>query len=155
CKQLGISIPVGKDSLSMRTAWQDESHARQVIAPVSLVVSAAASVADVRQSLTPQLRSDLGETELILIDLAAGKQRIGGSILAQVTRQIGNDAPDVDDPARLVAALKAVRALTADGKVLAYHDRSDGGLFAATCEMAFAGHCGVTLFLDVLAMDPL
>jgi phosphoribosylformylglycinamidine synthase len=154
CRALGISIPVGKDSLSMRSAWQDASQARQVIAPVSLVVSAAGAVADVRRSLTPQLRTDRGETELILIDLAGGKQRLGGSILAQVTRQIGNDAPDVDDAARLAAALGAVRALAAAGKVLAYHDRSDGGLFATVCEMAFAGHCGVTLFLDVLAMDP-
>ena len=155
CRQLGISIPVGKDSLSMRSAWQDGERSHQVIAPVSLVVSAACAVADVRQSLTPQLRTDCGETELILVDLAAGRQRLGGSILAQVTRQIGNDAPDLDDPARLIAALRVVRSLAAAGQVLAYHDRSDGGLFAAACEMAFAGHCGLTLFLDVLAMDPL
>ena len=155
CRQLGISIPVGKDSLSMRSAWQDGAQARQVIAPVSLVVSAAAAVADVRRSVTPQLRGDAGETELVFIDLAAGRQRLGGSILAQVTRQLGNDTPDVDDPARLAAAIRMVRSLVDAGKVLAYHDRSDGGLFAAVCEMAFAGHGGVTLFLDVLAIDPL
>jgi phosphoribosylformylglycinamidine synthase len=155
CRELGISIPVGKDSLSMRTRWQDGTQSREVIAPVSLVVSAAVAVSDVRTSLTPQLRTDAGETELIFIDLAAGKQRIGGSILAQVTRQIGNDAPDVDAPARVATAIRTVRTLAAAGKVLAYHDRSDGGLFAAACEMAFAGHCGVTLFVDVLAMDPL
>jgi phosphoribosylformylglycinamidine synthase len=155
CRELGISIPVGKDSLSMRTAWQDGAQARQVIAPVSLVVSAAATVADVRRSLTPQLRTDAGDTDLILVDLGGGRQRLGGSIFAQVTRQIGNDAPDIDDPVRLAAAIRAVRALAARGLVLAYHDRSDGGLFAAACEMAFAGHCGVTLFLDVLAIDPL
>jgi phosphoribosylformylglycinamidine synthase len=155
CRQLGISIPVGKDSLSMRSAWLDGAQARQVIAPVSLVVSAAVAVADVRRSLTPQLRTDCGETDLLFLDLAAGKQRLGGSILAQVTRQIGNDAPDVDDPGTLATAIRAVRSLANAGKVLAYHDRSDGGLFAALCEMAFAGHCGVTLFLDVLAIDPL
>jgi phosphoribosylformylglycinamidine synthase len=155
CRQLSISIPVGKDSLSMRTAWQDGSQMRQVIAPVSLVVSAAAAVADVRRSVTPQLRTDSGDTELVFIDLAAGRQRLGGSILAQVTRQIGNEAPDVDDPACLASAIRAVRSLVDRGRVLAYHDRSDGGLFAAVCEMAFAGHCGVTLFLDVLAIDPL
>ena len=154
CRQIGISIPVGKDSLSMRSAWQDGAQTRQVIAPVSLVVSAAAGVADVRLSLTPQLRIDGDATELVFIDLGAGNRRLGGSIFAQVTQQIGNDAPDVDDPARLAAAIRAVRSLAAQGKVLAYHDRSDGGLFAAVCEMAFAGHCGVTLFVDVLAIDP-
>jgi phosphoribosylformylglycinamidine synthase len=155
CQQIGISIPVGKDSLSMRSAWQEGAHERQVIAPVSLVVSAAAAVADVRLSLTPQLRTDCGETELIFIDLGAGFRRLGGSIFAQVTQQIGNDAPDVGDPELLASAIRAVRSLAAAGKVLAYHDRSDGGLFAAVCEMCFAGHCGATLFLDVLAMDPL
>jgi phosphoribosylformylglycinamidine synthase len=155
CRQIGISIPVGKDSLSMRSAWQEGTHARQVIAPVSLIVSAAAAVSDVRLSMTPQLRTDCGETELVFIDLGAGQRRLGGSIFAQVTQQIGNDAPDVADPMQLAAAVRAVRSLAAAGKVLAYHDRSDGGLFATVCEMAFAGHCGVTLFLDVLALDPL
>ena len=153
CQQLGISIPVGKDSLSMKTAWQDGGAARQVTAPVSLIVSAAAPVDDVRRAVTPQL--DPGaDTVLILIDLGAGKQRLGGSMLAQVSRQLGDDAPDLDDPAQLAAALRAVHALNAAGRLLAYHDRSDGGLFAAVCEMAFAGHCGVTLNIDVLAMDP-
>jgi phosphoribosylformylglycinamidine synthase len=155
CLALGISIPVGKDSLSMRTTWREGAEDRRVIAPVSLIVSAAAPVADVRRSLTPQLVTTAGETALILIDLSGGKQRLGGSILAQVTQQIGNDAPDVGEPEQLAAAVRAVRSLAADGKVLAYHDRSDGGLFAAVCEMAFAGHCGVTVNIDVLAMDPL
>ena len=154
CQQLGISIPVGKDSLSMKTAWRDGSDDKIVSAPVSLIVSAAAPVNDVRRSLTPQLRTDAGDTVLILIDLGAGRQRLGGSILAQVTQQIGNDAPDVDEPARLAGALRALRSLAAAGKLLAYHDRSDGGLFATACEMAFAGHCGVTLNVDVLAIDP-
>ena len=153
CQQLGISIPVGKDSLSMKTAWQEGGAAKQVAAPVSLIVSAAAPVDDVRRALTPQLDAST-DTVLILVDLGAGKQRLGGSMLAQVSRQIGNDAPDLDDPARLAAALRAVRALNAAGKLLAYHDRSDGGLFAALCEMAFAGHCGVTINIDVIAMDP-
>ncbi|MCX8005202.1 MAG: phosphoribosylformylglycinamidine synthase, partial [Burkholderiaceae bacterium] len=154
CIELGISIPVGKDSLSMRTVWQDGGQPRQVIAPVSLIASACAPVADVRRTVTPQLRTDAGDSVLLLIDLGAGRQRLGGSILAQVTRQIGHEAPDVDDAARLAAAVRAVRALVAEGLVLAYHDRSDGGLFAAVCEMAFAGHCGVTLTVDLLTFDP-
>ncbi len=169
CRALGISIPVGKDSLSMQTRWRDggmpSDHAghspsvgandKQVIAPVSLIVSAAAPVADVRRSLTPQLVLDQGETRLLLIDLSAGRQRLGGSILAQITQQIGNDAPDVDDPARLANAVRAVRELANAGQLLALHDRADGGLFATLCEMAFAGHCGVTLNIDLLALDPI
>ena len=153
CQQIGISIPVGKDSLSMKTAWRDGGEDKVVSAPVSLIASAAAPVDDVRRSLTPQLRTDV-DSVLILIDLGAGKMRLGGSMLAQVTQQIGDRAPDLDDPARLAAALRAVRALARAGKLLAYHDRSDGGLFATVCEMAFAGHCGVTLAIDVLAIDP-
>jgi len=154
CQRLGISIPVGKDSLSMRTAWRDGDEDKRVAAPVSLIASSAAAVGDVRLSLTPQLRTDCGETALILVDLGRGQQRLGGSIFAQVTQQIGNDAPDVEQPEQLAAAVRALRALAAQGRVLAYHDRSDGGLFATVCEMAFAGHCGVTLNIDVLAMDP-
>jgi phosphoribosylformylglycinamidine synthase len=154
CQQLGISIPVGKDSLSMRTVWRDGDEDKRVAAPVSLIVSAAAAVGDVRRSLTPQLRTDGGDTELVLVDLGNGRQRLGGSIFAQVTQQIGNDAPDVEQPEQLAAAIRALCSLAAQGRVLAYHDRSDGGLFAAVCEMAFAGHCGVSLNVDVLAMDP-
>ena len=154
CRRLGISIPVGKDSLSMKTAWRDGTDDKLVASPVSLIVSACAPVDDVRRTLTPQLRTDSGDTVLMLIDLSAGRQRLGASIFAQVTGQIGNDAPDLDDPDRLAAAVRAVRTLANEGKVLAYHDRSDGGLFAAVCEMAFAGHCGVTLNIDILAIDP-
>jgi len=154
CQDLGVSIPVGKDSLSMRTSWRDGAMDKQVSAPVSLVASAAGAVADVRRSLTPQLRTDAGSSELILIDLSAGRQRMGASILAQVCRQIGNEAPDIDEPAPLAAALRAVRAMAAQGLALAYHDRSDGGLWAAACEMAFAGNCGLTLNLDMLSIDP-
>ncbi len=154
CIALGVAIPVGKDSLSMRTAWREGATDKQVSAPVSLVVSAAGVVEDVRRSLTPQLRTHQGATELVLIDLSGGRQRLGGSILAQVCGQVGNDAPDVDDAATLLAALRAVRTLATRGLALAYHDRSDGGLWAAACEMAFAGRCGLSLNIDVLAMDP-
>ena len=154
CIALGVAIPVGKDSLSMRTSWRDGATDKQVSAPVSLVASAAGIVEDVRRSLTPQLHAGQEASELLLIDLSAGRQRLGGSILAQVSGQIGNEAPDVDDPAHLAAALQAVRTLAAQGLALAYHDRSDGGLWAAACEMAFAGRCGLSLNIDVLAMDP-
>ncbi len=153
CQQLGISVPVGKDSLSMKTAWRDGTVDKLVAAPVSLIASAAAPVADVRRSLTPQLAADLGSL-LVLVDLGAGRNRMGGSIIAQVTQQIGNVAPDVDDPARLAAFVGVVRELQRADRLLAYHDRSDGGLFATLAEMAFAGHCGITVNLDVLAIDP-
>ncbi len=155
CITLGVAIPVGKDSLSMRTSWRDGGIDKEVRAPVSLVVSAAGTVADVRRTLTPQLRADEGPSELVLIDLSHGRQRLGGSILAQVCGQLGNEAPDLDDPALLAGALRAVRRLAAQDLALAYHDRSDGGLWAAACEMAFAGRCGVSLNIDILAMDPL
>jgi phosphoribosylformylglycinamidine synthase len=153
CQAIGISVPVGKDSLSMKTAWRDGAEDKLVTAPVSLVASAAARVADVRRSLTPQLVAET-DTLLLLIDLGAGRNRMGGSILAQVTQQIGNDTPGVDDPARLVAFVGVLRELARAGLLLAYHDRSDGGLYATLAEMAFAGHCGVTVNLDVLAVDP-
>jgi phosphoribosylformylglycinamidine synthase len=147
CPALGVSIPVGKDSLSMRTAWEG----KEIVAPVSLVVSAFAPVEDARETLTPQLRTDAGDTELLLVDLGQGRNRLGGSVLAQVHGAMGDSCPDVDDPALLkgfFAAIQELRPL-----VLAYHDRSDGGLFTTVCEMAFAGHCGVTLNLDAIAFD--
>jgi phosphoribosylformylglycinamidine synthase len=153
CPALGISIPVGKDSLSMRTTWKDGAESKAVISPVSLIVSSFAPVTDVRKTLTPQLRTDLGETSLILIDLGRGKNRLGASILAQVTKQVGEDTPDLDDPQDLKAFFAAVQQLNADGKLLAYHDRSDGGLYAALCEMAFAGRAGVSVNLDILTME--
>ncbi|HTN48645.1 MAG TPA: phosphoribosylformylglycinamidine synthase [Burkholderiaceae bacterium] len=153
CQSLGISVPVGKDSLSMKTAWRDGALERSVTAPVSLIASAAAQVGDARRTLTPQLGAE-HDTALLLIDLGAGRNRLGGSILAQVTQQIGHEVPDVDDPSRLVAFVDALRELQRAGLVLAYHDRSDGGLFATLAEMAFAGHCGVTVNLDLLAIDP-
>jgi phosphoribosylformylglycinamidine synthase len=153
CPALGISIPVGKDSLSMRTTWKDGDEAKAVISPVSLIVSAFAPVPDVRRTLTPQLRTDLGDTSLILIDLGRGKNRLGASALALVTQQVGKDTPDLDDPQDLKAFFAAIQQLNADGKLLAYHDRSDGGLYAALCEMAFAGRAGVSVNLDILAME--
>jgi phosphoribosylformylglycinamidine synthase len=153
CQALGISVPVGKDSLSMKTTWRDGAIDKTVVAPVSLIASAAAPVGDVRRSLTPQLAADL-DTLLVLVDLGAGHNRLGGSILAQVTQQIGNEVPDLDDAARLTAFVGALRALERAGQVLAYHDRSDGGLYATLAEMAFAGHVGVTVNLDVLTVDP-
>jgi phosphoribosylformylglycinamidine synthase len=148
CPRLGISIPVGKDSLSMKTAWQDQGEKREVTAPLSLIVSAFAPVEDARWTLTPQLRTDCGETELLLIDLGAGRCRLGGSALAQVYGMLGTEAPDLDDPARLRSFFQTVQRLSRDGRILAYHDRSDGGLFAALCEMTFAGRCGARLEID-------
>ncbi|MFN3616656.1 MAG: phosphoribosylformylglycinamidine synthase [Aquabacterium sp.] len=157
CPALGISIPVGKDSLSMRTKWSDNGVTKQVTAPVSLIVSAFASIADVRGTLTPQLvTSENGQpldTSLILIDLGQGKKRMGGSMLAQVLGQFGNEVPDVDSPAMLKATVEAVNALRAQGKLLAYHDRGDGGLWATVCEMAFAGHTGVAINVDMLVTE--
>ena len=152
CPALGISIPVGKDSLSMRTTWQDQGDAKAVTSPVSLIVSGFAPVADIRKTLTPQLQMDAGPTSLILIDLGRGKNRLGASALAQVTGQLGDSAPDVDSADDLKTFFKAVQALNADDKLLAYHDRSDGGLFATLAEMAFAGRAGVSVNLDILAM---
>ncbi|WP_332815743.1 phosphoribosylformylglycinamidine synthase [Ramlibacter sp.] len=152
CPALGISIPVGKDSLSMRTQWQDAGGARKVTSPVSLVVTAFATLADVRGTLTPQLDAQQ-ETTLVLVDLGKGRHRMGGSILAQVLEQPGGEVPDLDDPQDLVRLVDAVNALRAQGRILAYHDRSDGGLLAAACEMAFAGHVGIALNVDLLVTE--
>jgi phosphoribosylformylglycinamidine synthase len=154
CPALGIAIPVGKDSLSMKTVWKDAHGDHAVTAPLSLIVSAFAPVRDVRGTLTPQLRTDQGDTDVILIDLGKGKNRLAGSALAQVFRQIGHHPPDLDDPGALKAFFAAIQELNGAGLLLAYHDRSDGGLFACLCEMAFAGRCGVTIALDDLGDDP-
>ena len=153
CPQLGITIPVGKDSMSMKTRWQEEGVDKSVTAPLSLVISGFAPVQDIRQTLTPQLRMDKGETDLILIDLGRGQNRMGASILAQVYAQIGQQAPDLDDAEDLKAFFAVIQGLNADGHLLAYHDRSDGGLLTTVLEMAFAGHCGLSLNLDALADD--
>jgi len=155
CPALGISVPVGKDSLSMRTRWSDGAQAKQVTAPVSLIVTAFATLGDVRSTLTPQLQP--GDTTLILIDLGRGQNRMAGSMLAQVLNQFGSlskdGVPDLDDPAQLKALVAAINVLRGQGRLLAYHDRSDGGLWAAVCEMAFAGHLGVSLNVDMLVTE--
>ncbi|RQO52848.1 phosphoribosylformylglycinamidine synthase [Variovorax sp. KBW07] len=153
CPALGVSIPVGKDSLSMRTQWKDEGEAKKVTSPVSLIVTAFATLADVRGTLTPQLDAQEPDTTLVLVDLGRGQHRMAGSILSQTLNQSGDTVPDLDDPAQLVALVNAVNALRADGKILAMHDRSDGGLFATACEMAFAGHVGVALNVDMLVTE--
>ncbi|WP_219220504.1 phosphoribosylformylglycinamidine synthase [Variovorax boronicumulans] len=153
CPALGISIPVGKDSLSMRTQWSDGAEKKKVSSPVSLIVTAFATLADVRGTLTPQLDRDEADTTLVLIDLGRGRHRMAGSILAQTLGQSGDTVPDLDHPEDLVNLVKAVNLLRAEGKILALHDRSDGGLFAATCEMAFAGQVGVALNVDMLVTE--
>ncbi len=150
CPALGISIPVGKDSLSMRTTWQDQGVNKEVISPISLIVSAFAPVYDVRKSLTPLLKQDVDETVLMLIDLGHGKNRLGASAMTQVTGQIGNEVPDVDHPEALKAFFSVIQQLNKAGKLLAYHDRSDGGLFATLAEMAFVSRTGLRISLDSL-----
>ncbi len=142
CPALGIAIPVGKDSMSMKTVWDRNGREASVTAPLSLIVSAFAGVADVRRSLTPQLEVGEEATRLLLIDLSAGRQRLGASALAQVYGQLGQSPPDVDDAGRLRAFFQVIQSLNEAGKLLAYHDRSDGGLLATLCEMAFASGCG-------------
>jgi len=155
CPALGIAVPVGKDSMSLRAVWEEDGEERSVTAPLSLIVTAFAKVGDVRRSSTPQLRTDLGETRLLLIDLGAGQGRLGGSALAQVHGVVGSEPPDVDDPAALRSFFQAIAALRRSGRILAYHDRSDGGLFATLVEMAFAGGTGLRIALDELGSDPL
>jgi len=155
CPKLGLAIPVGKDSLSMKTLWQQGDQNRVMVAPPSLIVSGFAPVEDVRLTLTPQLRTDLGDTDLILIDLGKGANRLGGSALAQVYGQFGGLAPDLEDPQAMKGFFAAIQELNRNGWLLAYHDRSDGGLFVTLCEMAFAGHTGVELTLVEEGDSPL
>ncbi len=153
CPALGVSIPVGKDSLSMRTVWTDDGASKKVTSPVSLIVSAFATLPDVRGTLTPQLNAEEADSTLILIDLGKGKNRMGGSILAQTLELEDGEVPDLDEPQDLVNLVNAINTLRGQGKLLAYHDRSDGGLFATVCEMAFAGHVGVSLNIDMLLLE--
>ncbi len=155
CPALGIAIPVGKDSMSMKTVWQQDGDRREMTAPLSLIISAFAPVSDVRRTLTPQLRTDLGDTDLVLIDLGQGRNRLGGSALGEVYQQIGDRCPDIEQPENLKALFEAVQELGREGLILAYHDRSDGGLFTTLCEMAFAGRCGLDINLVGLAQDDL
>ncbi len=153
CPDLGICIPVGKDSLSMHTAWEKDGQKHSVTAPLSLVISAFAPVTDVRKTLTPELRSDIGDTALILIDLGEGCGALGGSALAQVYSQQGGLPPDVGNPEKLKQFFNAIQMLNQQDLLLAYHDRSDGGLFVTLCEMAFAGRTGLTIDLQPLNTD--
>ncbi len=153
CPALNISIPVGKDSLSMRTQWSENGQTKKVTSPVSLIITGFAAIDDVRTTLTPQLNAEVEDSTLVLIDLGRGKMRMGGSIIGQVLNQSGNEVPDLDDPKDLIAMVDAVNALRAKGLILAYHDRGDGGLLATAAEMAFAGHVGVALNVDMLITE--
>ncbi|HWU77954.1 MAG TPA: phosphoribosylformylglycinamidine synthase [Rhodanobacter sp.] len=148
CPQLDISIPVGKDSLSMQTVWMDGEQEQRTVSPVSLVITGFARVSDVRRTLTPQLKLDRGNSELWLLDLGAGRDRLGGSALTQVFNRNGGVPPDLDDAKRLKSLFALVQEANASGLLLAYHDRSDGGVITTLLEMAFAGHCGLEIHLD-------
>lgn len=150
CPALGIAIPVGKDSLSMKTVWQEDGESKSVTSPLSLIVTAFAPVTDAAKTNTPQLRTDKGDTDLIYIDLGKGNNRLAASALAQVYGQVGHHGPDLDDPAALKQFFSAIQQLKLDDVLLAYHDRSDGGLLATLAEMAFAGHCGLDINLSGL-----
>ena len=152
CPALGISIPVGKDSLSMRTRWGEQGEQRQVTSPVSLIVTAFVALDDVRGNLTPQLVLS-SDSSLVLIDLGRGQKRMGASMLAQILDQAGGDTPDLDDPQDLLHLVHAINDLRQQGLLLAYHDKSDGGLWATVCEMAFAGQVGVDLNIDLLVTE--
>jgi phosphoribosylformylglycinamidine synthase len=155
CPSLGMTIPVGKDSMSMRTAWQADDQEKSVTAPLSLIITGFSPVLDVRKTLTPELQHNQGSTRLLLLDLGAGANRLGGSILAQVYSQFGDQAPDVDDAGVLKSFFECIQRLNHQGDILAYHDRSDGGLFTTLVEMAFAGRTGLSIELDTLDGDDL
>ncbi|AEX53299.1 glutamine amidotransferase subunit of phosphoribosylformylglycinamidine synthase [Rahnella aquatilis CIP 78.65 = ATCC 33071] len=155
CPALGITIPVGKDSMSMKTRWQEGNEQREMTSPLSLVITAFARVEDVRHTVTPQLRTDKGDTALLLVDLGAGHNALGATALAQVYRQLGNTPADVRSAEQLGGFFNAMQALVSEQKLLAYHDRSDGGLLVTLAEMAFAGHCGLTADIAALGNDSL
>ncbi|KXI27849.1 phosphoribosylformylglycinamidine synthase [Paraglaciecola hydrolytica] len=151
CPALDLTIPVGKDSMSMKTTWQENGEAKSVTSPLSLVITAFGAVQDVRKTLTPELNTQVKDSELLLIDLGQGKNRMGASCLTQVYQQLGDVTPDVDSPALLKGFFLAIQQLVHEKKLLAYHDRSDGGLFASLVEMAFAGKTGIDINLDRLS----
>ena len=160
CPALELTIPVGKDSMSMKTQWQESGQSREVTSPLSLVITAFGRVEDIRKTVTPQLRTDKGETALLLIDLGCGQNRLGATALAQVYKQLGDKPADVDSPELLKGFFNAVQSLIRDNKVLAYHDKGDGGLYVTVAEMAFAGHVGVEIDVNTLSQaeectDPL
>ncbi|TRX55845.1 phosphoribosylformylglycinamidine synthase [Thalassomonas sp. M1454] len=155
CPALGLTIPVGKDSMSMKTKWNENGEEKAVTAPLSLIITAFGRVEDIRKTVTPELRTDKGDSRIVAIDLSNGKNRLGGSCLAQVYKQLGSETPDVDSPEILKGFFNAMQRLVSEEKLLAYHDRSDGGLFTSVVEMAFAGHTGVDIDISKLAGDDL
>ncbi|WP_086982482.1 phosphoribosylformylglycinamidine synthase [Vibrio aphrogenes] len=155
CPALGLTIPVGKDSMSMKTKWQQDGEEREVTSPLSLVITAFARVEDVRKTVTPQLQINKGDTSLILVDLGNGKNRMGATALAQVYKQLGDKPADVDNAEQLKGFYTGMQSLVRDNKLLAYHDKGDGGLFVTLAEMAFAGHCGVKANIAALGEDSL
>ncbi|MEO0369532.1 MAG: phosphoribosylformylglycinamidine synthase, partial [Pseudomonadota bacterium] len=155
CPALGLTIPVGKDSMSMKTKWQENGEDKQVTSPLSLVITGFAAVNDIRKTVTPQLRTDKGETSLISIDLGRGKNRLGASALAQVYKQLGNEPADLDSAKDMLSFFNAIQQLVASKALLAYHDRSDGGLITTLLEMAFAGNCGLDIDIGQLGEDDL
>ncbi|GIU12705.1 phosphoribosylformylglycinamidine synthase [Shewanella sp. MBTL60-007] len=150
CPDLSLTIPVGKDSMSMKTAWEENGVQKTVTSPMSLVITAFGVVQDVRNTVTPELRSDKGDTDLLLLDLGLGKNRLGGSCLAQVYSELGDIAPDLDSSATLKGFFDTIQPMIADKSIIAYHDRSDGGLYTTLVEMAFAGHTGLNIDLSAL-----
>lgn len=153
CPALGLTIPVGKDSMSMKTKWEQNGEEQTVTSPLSLIITAFGRVEDVRKTVTPQLRTDKGDSTLLLLDLGCGQNRLGATALAQVYKQLGDKPADVDSPELLKGFFNAVQALVRDDKLLAYHDRGDGGLYVTLAEMAFAGHTGVEVDLNTTDGD--
>ncbi|MEF3019571.1 phosphoribosylformylglycinamidine synthase [Vibrio mimicus] len=150
CPALGITIPVGKDSMSMKTKWQENGEQKEVTSPLSLIITAFARVEDIRKTVTPQLRTDLGDSSLVLIDLGNGQNRLGATALAQVYKQLGDKPADVDNATQLKGFFDALQTLVRNDKLVAYHDKGDGGLFVTLAEMAFAGHCGIKANIETL-----
>ncbi|MDN3717018.1 phosphoribosylformylglycinamidine synthase [Vibrio breoganii] len=155
CPALGLTIPVGKDSMSMKTKWNENGEDKEVTSPLSLVITAFGRVEDVRKTVTPQLRTDKGESSLVLVDLGNGKNRMGATALAQVYKQLGDKPADVDNAEQLKGFFDAMQTLVRDDKLVAYHDKGDGGLFVTLAEMAFAGHCGMKADISDLGEDTL
>ncbi|MBM7038113.1 phosphoribosylformylglycinamidine synthase [Vibrio ulleungensis] len=155
CPALGLTIPVGKDSMSMKTKWNENGEDKEVTSPLSLVITAFGRVQDVRRTVTPQLRTDKGDSSLLLVDLGNGKNRLGATALAQVYKQLGDKPADVDNAEQLKGFFDAMQTLVREDKLLAYHDKGDGGLFVTLAEMAFAGHCGVNADISALGDDTL
>ena len=153
CPALGIAVPVGKDSMSMKTVWEENGQTKAVISPMSLNITTFAPVTDVRKTVTPQLRTDKGTSELLLIDLGHGKNRLGGSCLAQVYNQVGDVSADLESAEDLLNLFNATQAMLADDLAMAYHDRADGGLLVTLLEMAFAGHCGLQVDVSTLGEE--